>query len=113
MMGLMERVKQQTPSGMTKAAILLRGQFIKHVLDCALCRQLNSWCCFKQPTATLLEVREEAIRWERECLPSGTRSVSQFVPLVVGIQYWVSEWPEINEIRELLKSQQEQLCQLT
>ncbi|KAI2653682.1 Retrovirus-related Pol polyprotein [Labeo rohita] len=43
----------------------------------------------RQPTATLLEVRSEAIRWEQEGMPGGVQARSQSVPLSYGIQYGV------------------------
>ncbi|XP_048848763.1 uncharacterized protein LOC125718760 [Brienomyrus brachyistius] len=121
LMGLMEKVKQRAPSGTLNADVLLRDQFVEHVLDGALRRELKQMVR-RQPTATLLDVRGEAIRWEREGLPS-SRGRSQSVPSACGIQYGVQGNPrgvgdsvrgsEMRELRELLKGQQEQLRLLT
>lgn len=96
---------------------------MEHVFDSALRRELKQLVrC--QPTATLLEVRAEAIRWEREGLPGGARKRSHSLPLVYGLQYGVQSSPrpaslttsrgsDLCELKELLMHQQEQLNQLT
>ena len=121
-MGLMETVKQRAPGGMPNADVLLRDQFVEHVLDGALRCKLKQFV-HRQPTVNLLDVRGEAIRWEREGLPDGARGQSHSVPSAFGIQYGVQSGPqgwvnppqvaEMGEMRELLKHQQEQLNQLT
>lgn len=77
----------------------------------------------RQPTATLFDIRSEALRWEREGMPGGVRSRSQSVPSAYGIQYGVqghqhgnnrgSAMSEMSELREMLRKQQQQLNQLT
>lgn len=62
---LMEKVVENAPVGMPNSAILLRDQFIEHVNDAALRRELKQVVRF-HPEYTLLVVRGEAIRWERE-----------------------------------------------
>lgn len=122
LMGLMATVKQRAPSEMSNADVLLRDQFVEHVLDGALRRELKQFVR-RQPTATMLEVRGEAIRWEREGRPGGVRGRSHSVPSVFGAQYLVQGGPqqlgsdprasELKELREMLKLQQEQLNKLT
>ncbi|XP_049322996.1 uncharacterized protein LOC111191744 [Astyanax mexicanus] len=123
LMGLMESVQQHAPEGMLNVSILLRDQFVEHVLDGALRRELKQFVR-RQPTATLLEVRGEAIRWEREGLPGGARERSFSLPSAYGLQYGVqggsrpapsgvSQSSEFGELKEILKRQQEQLNQLT
>lgn len=122
LLGLMEKVKSSAPNGMPNADVLLRDQFVEQVLDSTLRRELKQ-LVRRQPTLTLLEIRGEAIRWEREGLPSGVRHRSSSVPSVYGIQYGVHSGPsgiaqsthlsEMSEMKELLKRQQEQLNQLT
>ncbi|XP_060719718.1 retrovirus-related Pol polyprotein from transposon 412 [Tachysurus vachellii] len=123
LMGLLEKVKQQAPHAIPNAEVLLRDQFVEHVLDISLRRELKQ-LVRRQPTSTLLEVRSEAIRWEREGMPGGARGRSQSVPLAYGIQYAVQSESrvgvasspsksELAELREMLKLQQEQLHQLT
>lgn len=123
LMGLLEKVKSQSPYGMPNAETLLRDQFVEYVNDGALRRELKQ-LVRRQPTATLLDVRNEAIRWEREGVPGGTRGRSQSVPSAYGIQYVVqghshtssnavSTTSELSELREMLKTQQQQLNQLT
>lgn len=123
LMSLMERVKQRAPAGTLNAEVLLRDQFTEHVLDSSLRRELKQ-LVRRRPTSTLLEVREEAIRWEREGMPGGARGRSYSVPSAHGIQYAVhsgshpspsnSPQPsELSELKNLLKKQQEQLNQLT
>lgn len=122
LMGLMEKVKQRFPGAVSNAPVLLRDQFVEHVADNTLRRELKQ-LVRRQPNATLLEVRSEAIRWEQEGVPGGVRARSQSVPLSYGIQYGVqggqrsdtggSSLSELSELREMLKVQQNQLNQLT
>ena len=122
-MSLMERVRQRAPGGMSNAQVLLRDQFTEHVLDSSLRRELKQ-LVRRCPTSTLLEVREEAIRWEREGMPGGARGRSYSVPSAHGIQYAVrsgarpsaSDSPqrsELSDLKDMLRQQQEQLNQLT
>lgn len=123
LMALMEQVKQRAPDGLLNSEVLLRDQFVEHVLDSALRRELKQFVR-RQPTATLLEVRGEGMRWEREGFPGGARERSHSLPSMYGLQYGVqgSSRPalpvsphgsELGELKELLKRQQEQLNQLT
>lgn len=123
LLALMEQVKQCAPDEMPNAGTLLRDQFTEHVLDSALRRELKQFIRGK-PTATLLELRSEAIRWEREGLPGGARGRSVSLPAIHGLQYGVqghlnpvqhvaSQNPDLAELMELMKQQQEQLNQLT
>lgn len=122
LMALMEQVKQRAPDGLLNSAVLLRDQFVEHVLDGALRRELKQ-LVRRQPYVTLIEVRAEAIRWEREGLPGGVRERSHSLPAVYGLQYGVQSSPrlplvpatssELGELKELLKQQQQQLNQLT
>ncbi len=80
LMSLLEQVKQQSPTVMSNAEILLRDQFVEHVVDSALRRELKQ-LVRRQPGATLLEVRREAIRWEQEGMLGGARGSQSFSPL--------------------------------
>ncbi|KAL0198417.1 hypothetical protein M9458_006957, partial [Cirrhinus mrigala] len=75
LMSLMEKVKRQFSGAVPNAPVLLRDQFVEHVADNALRRELKQ-LVRRQPTATLLEVRSEAIRWEQEGMPGGVRARS-------------------------------------
>ncbi|KAI2665183.1 Branchpoint-bridging protein [Labeo rohita] len=121
LLSLLERVKQRAPGGLLNTDILLRDQFVEYVVDNSLRRELKQ-LVRRQPTIGFLEVRGEAIRWEREGIPGGSRSRSQSVPLVYGTQYGVQGEPcagasslsqkeEMNELRDMLQSQ-EQIAQL-
>lgn len=123
LMSLMAQVQQRAPDGMLNADVLLRDQFIEHVLDSSLRRELKQFVR-RQPNATLLELRGEAIRWEREGLPGGSRGRSFSLPSAYGLQYGVqgrvqttpnvtSQGPGFSELMDLLKRQQEQLDRLT
>ena len=121
LLSLMESVKVSAPGGMTNADVLLRDQFVEHVLDGALRRELKQ-LVRRQATATLLDVWGEAIRWEREGLPGGGRGRSHSSS-AFGLQYGVQsgsqgattppQGEEMVEMREMLRLQQEQLNQLT
>lgn len=91
-MGLMALVKQRAPSEMPNTEILLRDQFVEHVLDGALRRELKQFVR-RQPNANILEVHGEAIRWV-EGLPGGVRGRSHSVPSVFGTQYVVHSGPQ-------------------
>lgn len=122
LMSLMALVKQRTPSDIPNAEVLLRDQFVEHVLDGALCHELKQ-CVRRQPVATLLEVRAVAIWWELEGLPGGARGRSHSVPSALGFQFGIQSDPrsvvnslqvsELSEMREMLKLQQGELNQLT
>lgn len=123
LMALMAQVKQCAPDGMPNADILLRDQFAEHVVDSSLRRELKQ-SIRRRPAITLLELRSEAIRWEREGLPGGARGRSFSLPSAYGLQYGVqgrvqptpkvaSQEPGLSELMELMKRQQEQLNQLT
>lgn len=122
LMALMEQVKQSAPDGMRNAEVLLRDQFVEHVVDSGLRRELKQYVR-RVPTATLLEVRGEAIRWEREGFSGGVRDRGYSQPSAYGFQCGVHTSPrfapvgtpesEWRELKELLKRQQEQLNQLT
>lgn len=116
LMGLMEKVKACAPTDVLNSNVLLRDQFVEHVLEGSLRRELKQFVRH-QPTCTLLQVRAEAIRWEREGLPGSARGRSYSVPSL-GFQYavqgaQVSSAEELREMRQLLVRQQEQLDQLT
>lgn len=122
LMGLMEKVKQRAPAGLLNSEALLRDQFVEQVLNSSLRRELKQ-LVRRQPNSTLLDVRAEAIQWEREGLPGGARGRSHSVPLMLGVQYGVHGGPQVPvssssvsemcEMKEMLKRQQEQLNQLT
>lgn len=125
LMCLMDKVVQKAPNGLLNKDVLLRDQFVEHVCDCYLRRELKQFVR-GHPTATLIDVRSEAIRWEQEGMPGGGRSRSHSVPSVIGFQHTVqgghpsyskasnsSVSPELGELKELLRNQQEQLNQLT
>lgn len=123
LLALMEQVKQRAPGGIPNAEVLLRDQFAEHVLDNALRRELKQFIR-RQPTATLLDTRSEAIRWEQEGLPGGSRRRSSSLPSAYGLQYGMQGRPsptrtvlaqgsEFEGLKEMLKRQQDQLNQLT
>lgn len=123
LIGLLERVKNRSPNAISNAEILLRDQFVEYVTDSSLRRELKQ-LVRRQPTITLLEIRGEAIRWEREGTPGGARGRSHSMPITYGVQYGVRGGPnqgaesspqqsELGELRDILKQQQRQLDQIT
>nr|XP_057932076.1 uncharacterized protein LOC131131402 [Doryrhamphus excisus] len=122
LMALMAQVEQHAPDRMPNAGVLLRDQFTEHVLDSSLRRELKQ-LVRRKPTITLLELRSEAIRWEREGLLGGARGRSSSLPVAYGLQYGVQghrqpasqvapQGPGLSEVMDLLKRQQEQLNHL-
>lgn len=122
LMCLMSKVVQRSPTGMPHSNVLLRDQFVEHVSDYTLRRELKQFVRSK-PASTLLEVRGEAIRWEQEGMPGGGRGRSYSVPSAFGTQCAVQGRPpwssngapqsELAELKEMLRNQQEQIAQLT
>ena len=116
---LMEKIMRNAPQAMPNSSVLLRDQFVEHVNDPDLRRALKQYVR-ANPTATLLDVRGEAIRWEREgTLPEG-RPRSFSVPTICATHTSrvfdkanVPPQTEMVEIKELLRKQQEQLNQLS
>ncbi|XP_073803888.1 uncharacterized protein [Danio rerio] len=118
---LMEKVVQCAPGGVPNSAILLRDQFVEHVVDNSLCRELKRYVRL-HPQSTILDVRKEAIRWVDEGFRPDTRERSHSVPSL-ATQYRVQghgppsssrgNSTEIAELKEMLKAQQEQLNRLT
>lgn len=115
LLSLMERVKRQAPDGMPNAEVLLRDQFTEHVLDGSLRRELKQ-LVRRQATITLIELRSEAMRWEREGLPGGVRSRSHSLPSTFGLQCGVQSHyqnspqavhsgPSLSELMTLMKQQ--------
>lgn len=122
---LMDKVVKKAPTPVLNKEVLLRDQFVEHVSDCALRRALKQYVR-SRPTATLIEVRTEAIAWEQEGMPMGGRARSFSVPSAFGFQHAVRgvspqatqpkstpQNSELSELKEMLKSQQEQLNNLT
>lgn len=119
--GLMEKVLKAAPDAVPNSAVLLRDQFVEHVNDPDLRRALKQVVRDK-PDATLLHVRAEAIRWEREGMPLEGRPRSFSVPSICATQTanlpaggGVMPRPssELTEVKTMLKRQQEQLDKLT
>lgn len=116
---LMNEVLESAPDTMFNSAILLRDQFVEHVIDPALRRALKQ-IVRAHPCYTLLDIRKEAIRWEREGMSVEGRARSHSVPSLCATHISTiqnasntsSYSAEIAEIKEMLKRQQEQLNQL-
>lgn len=86
-MALIEQVKQTSSDGLLNV-VLLRDQFVEHVLERALCRELKQYVR-THPAATLLEVHDEAIWWERQGVLGAVRERSHSLPSTYGLQYGV------------------------
>lgn len=115
---LMEKVERCAPKRMPDAPSLLRDQFVEHVSDSNLRRELKRFVR-EFPESTLLDVRAEAIQWEREGRPEEPRGRSHSVPSFSAAHYSFNRTPskmanaEMVELRQLLEKQQEQLNKLT
>ncbi|KAL2079659.1 hypothetical protein ACEWY4_016866 [Coilia grayii] len=122
---LMDQVVASAPNGVPNSDILLRDQFIENVLDPSLRRVLKQ-SVRSNSVATLLDVRSEALRWEREGRVGEGRQRSYSVPSLcavvtsrahpappTSIEVQKGSSSEMAEIKEMLKRQQEQLNQLS
>lgn len=127
LMNLMERIKGRAPQGIFNADVLLRDQFVEHVCEGALLRELKQMIRH-QPTATLIDVRKEAIMWEREGSAEAPRALSFLLPFCGERPLGLSGTScavisdtrggrvsnsELEELKEMLKQQQSQINQLT
>lgn len=79
LMALMEKVKRRAPQGLFNADVLLRDQFVEHVCDGALRRELKR-AIRRRPMATLIDIRKQAIRWEQEGMTEPPRARSFSLP---------------------------------
>ncbi|KAL7841777.1 hypothetical protein SRHO_G00254680 [Serrasalmus rhombeus] len=68
LLALMDKVKQSAPNIVLNSDVLVRDQFVEHVLDSTLRRELKR-LVRQTPGLSMLQVRAEAIRWEREGRP--------------------------------------------
>lgn len=120
---LMEKVVKSAPTAMPNSDFLLRDQFVEHVLDPALRRELKQ-IVRRNPRYTLLDVRGEAIQWEREGRAYESRARSYSVPSLCAMQSSKvsgraavgssnNHSGEMAELREMMRKQQEQINQLT
>lgn len=91
---------------------------MEYVLDPNLRRELKR-IVRQYPEHTLLEVRAEAICWERESRSEEPRGRSHSVPSFSALHYSSARPPsaipnpELSELRQLLEKQQEQLNKRT
>ena len=121
LLSLMDQVKQCSPESVSQADKLLRDQFAEHVLDSDLRRELKRQIR-QNPRLSMLEVRAEAIRWEREGRPNdAARGRSHSVPSLCAMQCTrqpqqsipaPSVVSEMAELRAIVLKQQEQINQL-
>ncbi|XP_051733814.1 uncharacterized protein LOC127503750 [Ctenopharyngodon idella] len=116
LMSLMEVVLSRNPGSVPNADQVLRDQFVEHVRDVTLRRELKRFVRQK-PSCSLLDVRGEAIRWMEEGEMVTVTSVPQpwcnrtqgRVVQFDGKMNQFGESSELNEIKDMLKSQQKQI----
>lgn len=113
----MEKLERCASDGMPNFSTLLRDQFVENISDSNLRRELKRIVC-EHSDFSLLQIRAEAIRWEREghsaesrCR-SHTLHVSCATQLVAKVPPSNSTSAEITDIKNFLQQQQEQLNQL-
>ncbi|XP_034539554.1 uncharacterized protein LOC117812750 [Notolabrus celidotus] len=118
---LMEKVVASAPNRMINSFILLRDQFVEKVNDFDLRRELKK-SVRSDPTLSLVDVRAEAIRWEREGSPANSKhcSISPLCAVQSSCVQRNVECPlsssnseQLAALTALVYRQQEQLGQLT
>lgn len=118
---LMERVVANAPYRMTNSPTLLRDQFVENVNNPNLRRELKR-LVRENPNYTLLDVRSEAIKWEREGGVVEGRANFHSVPTLcatqnVNMPQQVLPPPDtasqLASLAALVQKQQEQLTQIT
>lgn len=116
LMSLMDSILASRPDGVPNANQVLRDQFVEHVNDVALKRELKRFVR-QNPHCTLLDVRSEAIRWneegKREVIPSAAQLWCNAAQGRVIESQMHKEFTELKEIKELLKQQQAQIDEIT
>ncbi|XP_073710996.1 uncharacterized protein [Misgurnus anguillicaudatus] len=120
LMSLMDAVLSSNPNSVPNDDQVLRDQFVEHVRDVTLRRELRRFVRQK-PSCSLLDVRGEAIRW----VEKGEIATVTLVPQswcnktqgrVVQFDKKINrfgESTEFNEIKDMLKSQQKQIDAIT
>lgn len=89
---LMDIVIQHSPDGVAQAASLLRDQYVEFVADGNLSRALKELVRIN-PAYDLHDIRDAAVRWEREGRPQEGRPRSYSVPSVYSIHQGASGRP--------------------
>lgn len=116
----MDRVIANAPYRMTNSTTLLRDQFVENVNNPNLRRELKR-LVRENPNHTLLDVRSEAIKWEREGGVVEARADFHSVPTLCATQS-ASLQPQVPSpdtasqlaaLTTLVQKQQEQLTQIT
>lgn len=115
---LMDKVKANSPHTVTDSAILLRDQFTQNVRNSDLRRELKRFVR-DNPYCTLLDVRAEAITWEREG-GVGHKNVPSFCAMQqVNLPPPQVEPPsnstasQLDTLTAMVHKQQKQLDQIT
>lgn len=115
---LMDVVIHKTPVGIPNSDVLLRDQFIEHVLDDMLRRELKQRV-IQEPTITFVDLRGIALRWAEASRRGGrvkprayscdaySQAVDSFEAGTNAVTARPSD--EIAEIKECLRKQQAQL----
>lgn len=119
---LMEKVVSSSPTEVNNSDVLLRDHFIEHVNSAGLRRELKR-LIRNDPDLSLLDVRREAIRWEREGGSAGMGSghtMSAFCSTQTSSlqpQFQCSPATgtssQLAALTALVQKQQEQLDQIT
>lgn len=116
LMELMGRVKQCNRGSIANADMVLRDQFCENVMDHALRRELKR-LVRANAQLSLLDVRQEAIRWLEEDRPSRSRSQRMVVrnsdDFISQCDSVTSHSSELAELKHLVLKQQAQLDMLT
>ncbi|XP_023817649.1 uncharacterized protein LOC105355397 [Oryzias latipes] len=124
LLSVMDKIKQTSPESVPQSDKLLRDQFIEHVLDPDLCRELKRLVRLT-PQMSMWEARTTAIQWEREGRPGEDRRGGLYpVPSICAMQGSNVKpgapppsvgviGPELVELRALILKQQEQINKLT
>lgn len=117
---LMEKVVASSPVRVPNSDLLLRDHFVEHVNNSDLRRELKR-LVRRDPDLTLLDVRAEAIRWEREGGPaSRDNAMSAFCTMQTtslqprqDVSPVSSTASQLAALTALVQKQQEQLDQIT
>ena len=117
---LMDKVVARAPrASVPNSAILLRDQFVENVSDATLRRELKRLARDK-PECSLLDVRTEAIRWEREGRPNVAENRFD-IPALCATQnsraqtHYTSPpmTSQLEKLTAMLEKQQQQIDQLS
>lgn len=114
LMALLDKLKCCNPKGVSEEDVMLRDQFAENVRNKELCRELKRMIR-QRPSLTFLDVRKEAVEWAEDGLrvPGTSFGSEDFSVDSEAVTAKHTSDPMLVELLGIVKSQQQQLSDLT